>query len=110
MAPCQSEVELIQAPSTQLPVWTTVTLIVLVERFADSNVPVHVPEHVREDAGGARRRGRRRAARAVDAREKRAEEAACGSRRTTTDQRPTASDELSRASRRRHSAPCGRLK
>ena len=44
MAPLQSPVELTQAPSTQLVVCATFTVIVLVEKFADSMVPVHAPE------------------------------------------------------------------
>jgi len=44
IAPCQSDVELIHAPSTQLPVWTTVKVMVRVGKLADSNVPVQVPE------------------------------------------------------------------
>jgi hypothetical protein len=44
MAPLQSPVELTHAPSTQLVVWATVTVIVLVEKFVDSIVPVHAPE------------------------------------------------------------------
>ena len=44
IAPLQSPVELIHAPSTQLVVCATVSVIVLVEKFADSMVPVHVPE------------------------------------------------------------------
>jgi hypothetical protein len=44
MAPLQSPVELTHAPSTQLVVWATFTVIVLVEKFADSMVPVHAPE------------------------------------------------------------------
>ena len=44
MAPCQSDVELIHAPSTQLPLCTTVTVIVRVAKFAVSKVPVHVPD------------------------------------------------------------------
>jgi hypothetical protein len=44
MAPLQSPVELTHAPSTQLVVCATFTVIVLVEKFADSMVPVHAPE------------------------------------------------------------------
>jgi hypothetical protein len=44
MAPRQSPVELTQAPSTQLAACATFTVIVLVEKFADSMVPVHAPE------------------------------------------------------------------
>ena len=44
MAPLQSPVELIHAPSTQLVDCATFTVIVLVEKFADSIVPVHAPE------------------------------------------------------------------
>jgi hypothetical protein len=44
IAPCQSDVELIQAPSTQLPVCTMVSVMVRVEKFDASKVPVHVPD------------------------------------------------------------------
>jgi hypothetical protein len=44
MAPLQSPVVLSQAPSTQLPACATVSVIVLVEKFPDSNAPVHVPD------------------------------------------------------------------
>ena len=44
MAPLQSPVELTQAPSTQLLNCETVSVIVLVEKLADSRVPVHTPE------------------------------------------------------------------
>jgi hypothetical protein len=57
MAPLQSSVELVHPPSTQLSDCTTVSVIVLVAKFDDSNVPVHDPERsangpaVGEDAG-----------------------------------------------------------
>jgi hypothetical protein len=44
MAPRQSPVVLSQPPSTQLPACATVSVIVLVEKFPDSNVPVQVPD------------------------------------------------------------------
>jgi hypothetical protein len=44
MAPFQSPVELVQAPSTQLSDCTTVSVIVLGGKFDDSKVPVHVPD------------------------------------------------------------------
>jgi hypothetical protein len=43
IAPFQSPLELIQAPSTHEPDCTTVRVMVIVEAFADSSVPVHVP-------------------------------------------------------------------
>jgi hypothetical protein len=44
MAPFQSPVELVHAPSTQLSDCTTVRVIALGGKFADSKVPVHVPD------------------------------------------------------------------
>jgi hypothetical protein len=44
MAPFQSPVELIQAPSTQAFDWATVKVIGIAGKFADSRVPVHVPD------------------------------------------------------------------
>jgi hypothetical protein len=53
MAPVHSEPELCQAPSTQLPPWTTVIVIVRVARLDDSIVPVHVPATLtKAPAGG----------------------------------------------------------
>src|SRR4030088_2985736 len=44
MAPLQSPTVLTQAPSTQLPTCETVSVIALGEKFADSRVPVQVPD------------------------------------------------------------------
>jgi hypothetical protein len=53
IAPRQSPVELTQAPSTQLVVCATFTVIVLVEKFAESMVPVHAPERSANGPAGA---------------------------------------------------------
>jgi hypothetical protein len=53
IAPCQSEVDVIQAPSTQLPVWTTVSAIECVEKLADSKDPVQVPDMSAKGPPGA---------------------------------------------------------
>src|ERR1700730_7349007 len=44
MAPFQSPVVLSQPPSSQFPACATVSVIVPVEKFPDSNVPVQVPD------------------------------------------------------------------
>jgi hypothetical protein len=43
IAPSHSEGEVIQAPSTHVPLWTTSREMVRGAKFDDSNVPVHVP-------------------------------------------------------------------
>jgi hypothetical protein len=53
IAPRQSPVELTHAPSTQLVVCATFTVIVLEEKFADSMVPVHAPERSANGPAGA---------------------------------------------------------
>ena len=53
IAPRQSPVELTHAPSTQLVVCATFTVMVLEEKFADSMVPVHAPERSANGPAGA---------------------------------------------------------
>jgi hypothetical protein len=43
MAPVQSDAPLVHTPSTQLPPCTTVIVIVRVEKFSDSKVPLQFP-------------------------------------------------------------------
>jgi hypothetical protein len=52
IAPFQSPDVLTYAPSTQLPDCTTVSEIVLVGKFTDSRVPVHIPERFANAAVG----------------------------------------------------------